>query len=74
MSVWCEHCRDHFLESHYNNADEHMVGAQYGHVGETMEILRDVAQAGVEFDDPRVGYVTVQIDRETWEALAKYRA
>jgi len=32
-------------------------------------LLREVAQSGVEHDDPRIGYLTVQIDRVTWEAL-----
>lgn len=31
--------------------------------------LREVASAGVEFDDQRLDYVTVQIDRETWGAV-----
>lgn len=31
------------------------------------EALREVAASGVEFDDARVGYVTVQIDRPTWQ-------
>lgn len=33
------------------------------------ELLLEVAQSGVEFDDPRIDYVTVQIDRVTWDAL-----
>lgn len=31
------------------------------------DTLRDVARSGMEQDDPRLRYVTVQIDRETWE-------
>lgn len=42
-------------------------------LGGVVDLLSDVATSGVEFDDPRIGYVTVQIDRETWEALAPYR-
>jgi hypothetical protein len=38
------------------------------------ELLRDAACAGVEFEDPRIGYVVVQIDRDTWAELAPYRA
>jgi hypothetical protein len=38
-----------------------------------VDLLREVAGAGVEHEDPRVGYVTVQIDRATWDALAAYR-
>lgn len=38
-----------------------------------VDLLRDVATAGVEFDDSRLRYVTVQIDRETWDTLATYR-
>jgi hypothetical protein len=36
-------------------------------------LLREVAQSGIEFDDERIGYVTVQIDRATWDALAAHR-
>jgi hypothetical protein len=35
--------------------------------------LRDVANSAPEFEDPRMGYVVVQIDRPTWEELAPYR-
>lgn len=38
-------------------------------VREAAERLREVASAGVEFDDERLDYVTVQIDRETWNAV-----
>jgi len=37
------------------------------------ELLRDVALSGVEFDDERIGYVTVQIDRTTWNELVEMR-
>jgi len=33
-------------------------------------LLTDVRESAVEFRDPRIGYVTVQIDRGTWDALA----
>jgi hypothetical protein len=33
------------------------------------DVLREIAAAGVEQDDPRLDYVTVQIDRATWEAI-----
>jgi hypothetical protein len=32
---------------------------------------REIAASGVEQDDPRLDYVTVQIDRATWEALQR---
>ena len=34
------------------------------------ELLLDVADAGVAFDDERLKYVEVQIDRATWDAIA----
>lgn len=37
------------------------------------ETMREVACSGVEFEDERVSYVAVQIDRETWLSLAKLR-
>lgn len=36
-------------------------------------LLQQVACSGVEFDDNRVGYVTVQIDRDVWEQLRAYK-
>jgi hypothetical protein len=38
-----------------------------------VDLLRDVATAGVEFDDARLGYVSVQIDRATWDAIAHFK-
>lgn len=32
-------------------------------------LLREVSTAGVELDDPRIGYLTVQIDRDTWNEI-----
>ena len=31
------------------------------------EVCREVAWSGVEFDDARLKYVVVQIDRDVWE-------
>jgi len=36
---------------------------------ELEELLRDVRNSGVEFEDSRIGYVVVQIDKGTWAAL-----
>jgi hypothetical protein len=36
---------------------------------EARALLREVAGSGVEQDDPRLDYVTVQMDRATWDAL-----
>jgi hypothetical protein len=33
------------------------------------EALREVAACGVSFEDERIGYVEVQIDRSTWERV-----
>ena len=33
------------------------------------ELLAEVGGAGVAFEDERVDYVEIQIDRETWEAI-----
>ena len=35
--------------------------------------MREIANSGVEFEDERVGYVTVQIDREIWLSLSALR-
>lgn len=36
------------------------------------ELLEDVASCGVEFEDERLRYVTVQIDRSTWLQLQRW--
>jgi hypothetical protein len=38
------------------------------------DLLREIAASGVEFEDPRIDYVTVQVDRETWTALGQWKA
>ena len=42
--------------------------AEVGHSA-AMRVLRDVLASGVEHDDPRVGYVTMQVDRATLAAV-----
>lgn len=48
--MWCEHCRDHFVDDHYLDGD-HLIGAHYGPVGrarakeEKYEQIRDAANA-----------------------------
>lgn len=37
--------------------------------GEAAELLREVADSGVAFDDPRLSWVEVQIDRDVWQRL-----
>lgn len=37
------------------------------------DLLREIANSGVEQEDPRIPWVTVQIDRETWTKLAAWR-
>lgn len=42
-----------------------------GRITALEKVLREVRhESGVEFDDERVGYLTVQIDRDVWDALA----
>lgn len=38
---------------------------------EAWQLLEDIAGSGVALEDRRLGYVEVQIDRETWAALQK---
>lgn len=48
-SVWCEHCRDHFPEEHYDETGSHKLGVgPYGvlladrdRFGEALEQIRD---------------------------------
>jgi hypothetical protein len=34
-----------------------------------LDLLQEIAESGVVSDDDRIGYLDVQIDRETWEQL-----
>lgn len=36
------------------------------------ELLRETASSGVEHEDPRISYVTVQIDVETWRLIRAF--
>lgn len=38
------------------------------------DLLLDVAASGVQLDDPRMGYVVVQVDRGVWDALQAGRS
>lgn len=48
---------------------EDAAGHYSDQVDRLSEVLHEVAQCGVKFDDVRLGYVEVQIDRETWDSL-----
>lgn len=37
-------------------------------------LLRDIAASGIEFDDGRLRYMTVQVDRTTWCSIRAYLA
>jgi hypothetical protein len=42
--------------------------------GEAERLLREVSASGVEFEDERISYTSVQIDRETWGEVRRYFA
>ena len=37
-------------------------------------LLRDLACSGVGFNDERLGFIDVQVDRDVWERLMEWRA
>lgn len=39
-----------------------------------LDLLADVADSGIEFEDPRISYVSVQVDRVTWDEVASCTA
>jgi hypothetical protein len=41
--------------------------------GQMFSLLQDISMSGVELDDPHLPYVTVQIDRHTWQRLQGYK-
>jgi hypothetical protein len=59
MTAWCEHGSP--LENCADCLIEHLTRER----DEARALLREVANS-VELDDPRIGYVVVQIDSETW--------
>jgi hypothetical protein len=57
-SIWCEHCRDHFPESHYDENGAHAVGAECGPCGDLLaareerdELLRRVEELERQLED-----------------------
>lgn len=43
-SVWCEHCRDHFPEYHYDDEGSHRVGYEWGPTGSKSQHIRDLEE------------------------------
>lgn len=39
-----------------------------------LSLLIEVANSGVAFEDPRIGYVEVQIDRDVWDRIQAVKA
>lgn len=35
-------------------------------------LLEEIASSGIEFEDPRLNYITIQIDKETWKNLLTF--
>ena len=54
-------------------AEEERADRAEAEVERLRELLRDVATSGVSYEEPRVHYLEVQIDRPTWEELAEFR-
>ena len=58
LSVWCEHCRDHYPASHYVEVvrpdgfvhDSHGIGAGFGRYGELLAAEQTLAQQKAEGD------------------------
>lgn len=46
MSVWCEHCRDHYPEEHYDEDGNHFVGKEWGPTGEGLALRRSMSEDG----------------------------
>lgn len=53
--------------------DEQEVAVLRGQLERKDELLRDVANSGVAFQDLRIDYVEIQVSRETWNELAAFR-
>jgi uncharacterized heparinase superfamily protein len=58
----------------WRRADADALAEALRELAEDAALLRDVACSGVEDEDPRIDWVSVQVDRDTWAALAPYRA
>ena len=52
---------------------ERLTATLQTEVARMRTLLREAALSGVEFTDPRINYVTVQIDAETWATLEEFR-
>ena len=56
----CIYAINHLIASHFQLRATN---------AELLSLLRDVAESGISFEDERIKYLEVQIDRETWQAI-----
>jgi hypothetical protein len=63
-------CPEHFREM----LEEGLERAEQEISEMKNSLLCDIAESGVEFDDERIPYLLVQIDREVWEKTQRFRA
>lgn len=45
--IWCEHCRDHYPEDHYEEGN-HKVGREFGPTGEALYLAKVLHPAALE--------------------------
>lgn len=57
----CPLCHARILENQLERHARELAKAR--------DLLRDVADSGVAFEDGRINYLEVQIDRDTWEQI-----
>lgn len=56
-----------------SDSGDDAFGAAVRERDELRALIGAVAASGVAFEDPRLDYIEVQIDRTTWEALKDAR-
>lgn len=61
MSVWCEHCQDHYPESHYTD-EGHKIGPEWGPTGWEMFVIRAVWSS--DNDGKTVGQLRAELEAE----------
>lgn len=70
ISGWCEHCRDHFDEDHYDDEGDHRSGLEYGPLGEQILLERCVRAGEVAHVGETGVLLYVHVPTALWERIS----
>jgi len=70
ISGWCEHCRDHFDEDHYDDEGRHLSGLEYGPTGVLMLLEECVASAEMASEGTDHVLLYVNVPKPLWKLIS----